>query len=178
MLITIHDGYYRDSPESIQLSAYISERESCRLSCTVSFKASHAPELAGDRSRPPQTLLLSGGGKLLEEFVRTTVNESVLSYRDALVKIVEDELVLQSSSKRWLSLSMEVLGYSRQAIELSVMLPDSKEVMTLYLPLGVFTDMRKAMSGIQGKRGHSGLVLSWTCPTYAYSLPVTAQSLD
>jgi hypothetical protein len=178
MLITIHDNYYRDSPESIQLSAFIAEREPCRLSGTVAFKASHAPEQAGDRSRPPQNVILTGGGDLLEKFLRTDVNDSVMTHRDDLTKIIEEEFIIQSSSKRWSTLALEVLCYTRQSLELSITLPDSKEVMTIYLPLGVFTDMRKAMTGIRGKRGHTGLVLSWTCPTYAYSLPVTAQTLD
>lgn len=178
MLVLIRDRYYRDSPESVMLSAFVSERDSCRFTCTISFKAGHAPEETGDRSRPPQTLQLGCSSERLTQWLMTDHHTPLKDDTDLLQALLEEDVSLSASSRRWKGLSLEVKSVTRHAFELEVVQQDGKEVMTVYWPVGVFSDMRRAMSKIKGKRGHTGLVVSWNCAPYGYSLDAIAQTLD
>jgi len=179
MLVMIHDRYYRDSPESLLLTAFVDPKEEERLLCTVAFKAGHAPEEAGGRSRPPQELQLLINGPSLSAWLATLPDQQPLhAETDAIRELICEDGVVTSSSKRWQGLRLRAESASRQAIELKVLNRDDRCLMTLYWPLGVWADFRRAVYNMRHKHKGRSVVLSWACEPYVNSLPAKARFLD
>lgn len=178
MLITIHDRYYRDAPESVQLSAYVARREPSRLTCAVAFKASHAPEDAGDYSRPPQTLRLTFQGEAFEAWLASGRQTPITAEVGRLAELMVRDSTLAASSRRWKAPVLTVPATTRQALEAVVTVGDGKPIMTLYWPLGVWDDLRAARIELEKLPRVTGLVVGWQCPAYRTSLQGTARPLE
>lgn len=178
MLTLIHDRYYRDSPESVQLSAYVARREPSRLSCTVAFKAGHAPEDAGDHSRPPQTLRLTFQGDAFEAWVASGTQSRIHEEAEALTELLEGSVTVAVSSRRWKEPELTVEAVSRSAVEMVIVANGGKPVMTLHWPLGVWDDLRQAWVELGKLPRLAGLVVEWPCPAYRTSLKGTARPLE
>lgn len=176
MLVIIHDRYYRNAPESIQLSAHVSRHDPSRLSCEVAFKAGHAPEDAGDHSRPPQTLRLAFSGEAFTQWLESDRTVPVHQCEEALTAVV-GEAVLAASSRRWKTPTLVVERMTRHMIELVVMNGPEKPVLTLYWPLGVWEDLRSAQRELSRHKRQAGFVVTWECPVYASALQGTAKAL-
>lgn len=179
MYAVIHDTYYRDTPERIQLSGMVSIKETCRFMVSADFKAGHAPDDAGDSRRPPMTaMLVFSGDELKELLLNKRYTETIPFKPDDIREVLLKCAQVSTTGKRWNDLHLTIGDITRSSAMLILRANAlAKEVMSIALPLGVLDEMLSSTLYLQQNPRVRELVLTWPTVNYRGILKATATTL-
>lgn len=180
MYAVIHDTYYRDTPERIQLSGMASIKDACRFMVTADFKASHAPDDAGDSRRPPmKAVLVFSGDKLKDLLLNKRHTEAIPLKPDDIRETLLECCQVSTTGKRWNDLHLTIGDITRSSAMLVLRANAlAKEVMSIALPLGVLDELMSATIYLQQNQKVRELVLTWPTVNYRSSLKAKATTLS
>ncbi|MCP4526642.1 MAG: hypothetical protein GY833_12125 [Aestuariibacter sp.] len=179
MYAVIHDTYYRDTPERIQLSGMVSLKDDCRFMITADYKAGHAPDEAGDSRRPPMSATIVFSGEELKDLLlNKRYTEAVPLKPDDIRETLLKCAHVSTTGKRWDNLHLTIGEITRSSVMLVLRANVlSNEVMTLALPLGVLDELLSSTIYLEKNQRVRELVLTWPTVNYRNLLKATATTL-